>query len=160
MQCYSVFGVFQVPGGQAMSDTSLRRHARADAFGMLLSALCMLHCLLLPALVAYGIGGLVVGLDTEWTHLLLLAVVIPVSGVAFIGGWIRHRRVAVLALGIAGVALLALAAFVLHPYYGKTADVSVTTLGGALLIIGHWHNRDRSDLHEGRATDAPLAQEA
>lgn len=127
---------------------------------MLLSAACMLHCLLLPALVAYGVGGLFTGLDTEWTHIFLLAVVVPVSGIAFFGGWVRHRRAPVLALGVAGVALLAIAAFLLHPYYGKAADALVTTLGGALLVIAHWRNRDCSCPHEGHAHDAPLGQEA
>lgn len=127
---------------------------------MLLSAVCMLHCLLLPALAAFGIGSMVVGLDTEWTHIFLLAIVVPLSAVAFFGGWLRHRRVTVLALGITGVALLALAAFVLHPYYGKTADALVTTLGGAMLIVAHWHNRDDSRPPEGLTHEAPLGQEA
>ncbi len=127
---------------------------------MLLSAVCMLHCLLLPALVAYGVGGLVTGLDTEWTHLLLLAIVVPVSGVAFFGGWLRHRQPLVLVLGATGVALLALAAFVLHTHFGKTADVVVTTFGGALLIVAHWHNRDCDSPQERSADDAPLGQEA
>lgn len=139
---------------------SLRRHSRADAIGILLSAACMLHCLLLPVVVAYGVGGLVMGLDTEWTHVVMLAIVIPVSGLALVGGWVRHRRATVLALGVAGVALLALAAFVFHPYFGKTADALVTTLGGGLLAVAHWRNRDCSCPHERQMHAAPLGQEA
>ncbi len=139
---------------------SLRRHAKADAFGIVLSAVCMLHCLMLPALVAYGVGGLFVGLDTEWTHIFLLAIIVPLSGIAFIGGWIRHRRASVLALGVTGVVLLAIAAFVLHPFYGKTADVIVTTLGGAMLVVAHWRNRDRGVPKKGYVSPATLGQEA
>lgn len=127
---------------------------------MLLSAACMMHCLLLPVLVAYGIGGLLTGLDTDWTHVVMLAIVIPVSGLALVGGWLRHRRAPVLVLGVTGVALLALAAFVVHPFFGKAADALVTTLGGGLLAIAHWRNRDCSCPHEGHTHVAPLGQEA
>ncbi|MEL6447470.1 MAG: MerC domain-containing protein [Pseudomonadota bacterium] len=137
-----------------MAITLLQKHTRADALGVMLSAICMLHCLLLPVLIAFGVGGAVTGLDSEWTHIVLLTVVVPVSAVAFVGGWIRHRRIAVLALGTLGVALLALAAFVLHTHVGKTADAIVTTAGGAVLAIAHWRNRDCSCPHDGapRAT--------
>ena len=123
------------------------RHSRADVAGMLLSAVCMMHCLLLPALVAWGIGGAIAGYDSEWTHIVMLGFVLPVSGLALAGGWLRHRRVAVLALGVAGVVCLALAAFVVHPHLGATADALVTTLGGALLATAHWRNRDCSCPH-------------
>ncbi|MEO0615953.1 MAG: MerC domain-containing protein [Pseudomonadota bacterium] len=132
-----------------MAIALFQKHTRADALGMLLSAICMLHCLLLPALIVFGVGGALAGFDNEWTHIVLLTVVVPVSAIAFVGGWIRHRRVTVLALGTLGVALLALAAFVLHPYFGKTADALVTTAGGALLAVAHWRNRDCSCPHDG-----------
>ncbi|MEO0346195.1 MAG: MerC domain-containing protein [Pseudomonadota bacterium] len=137
-----------------MAITLLQRHTRADGLGMLLSAICMLHCLLLPVLIAFGVGGAVTGLDSEWTHIVLLTVVVPISAIAFVGGWLRHRRTAVLALGALGVALLALAAFVLHSHVGKTADAIVTTAGGAVLAFAHWRNRDCSCAHDGttRAT--------
>lgn len=136
---------------------SIPRHWRADAVGMLLSAACMLHCLLLPTVIGVGIGGTLAGLDTEWTHVVMLALVVPVSGLAFVGGWIRHRRVAVVVLGTAGVVLLALAAFVVHPYAGKVGDAMVTTLGGALLAVAHWRNRDCPCPHDETTHAAQVA---
>lgn len=117
----------------------------------------MLHCLLLPVLIAFGVGGALAGFDSEWTHMIMLGFVIPVSGIAFVGGWVRHRRASVLALGILGVALLALAAFVLHEHAGRIADAAVTTLGGAVLAIAHWRNRDCSCPHEGADRTATVS---
>ena len=158
MQCYIVLACFLPLGAPPVAITLFQKHIRADALGMLLSAICMLHCLLLPVLIAFGVGGAVTGFDSEWTHIVLLAVVVPVSAIAFVGGWIRHRRLAVLALGTLGVALLALAAFVLHPYFGKTADALVTTAGGALLAVAHWRNRDCSCPHGGTPQAAATGQ--
>lgn len=139
---------------------SLRQHSRADLIGMLLSFACMLHCLLLPGLIAVGIGGLLMDVDSEWTHVIMLAIVLPISGLALVGGWVRHRRANVVVLGLAGLVLLALAAFLVHDQFGRTADALVTTLGGALLALAHWRNRDCSCPHSGRklprSGDAPL----
>ena len=158
MQCYIVLTCFFPLGAPTVAISRSQAHTRADALGLLLSAICMLHCLLLPVLIAFGVGGAVTGLDSEWTHVVLLASVVPISAIAFVGGWIRHRRMQVLALGTLGVALLALAAFVLHPYFGKTADALVTTAGGALLAVAHWRNRDCSCSHGDSPRTAAAGQ--
>ncbi|MEL6869274.1 MAG: MerC domain-containing protein [Pseudomonadota bacterium] len=117
------------------------KHTRADIVGMLLSFICMLHCLLLPLIVVLGIAGERWLLNDEWAHIVMLGFVIPISGVALIGGWLRHRRMTVIALGLVGVVLLAVAALVLHDHAGVWADAAVTTIGGGLLAVAHWRNR-------------------
>lgn len=117
------------------------KHTRADIVGMLLSFICMLHCLLLPVIVVLGIAGEHWMLNDEWTHTIMLGLVIPISGVALAGGWLRHRSLFVLGLGVAGMTLLAIAALYLHDHVGPWSDAMVTTIGGGLLALAHWRNR-------------------
>ncbi|MEO0575866.1 MAG: MerC domain-containing protein [Pseudomonadota bacterium] len=117
------------------------QHTRADFVGMLLSFVCMLHCLLLPVIVVLGIAGEQWLANDEWTHMIMLGLVIPISGIALVGGWLRHRQLAVLGLGLAGMALLAFAALYLHDHVGAMSDAIVTTIGGGLLAVAHWRNR-------------------
>lgn len=98
--------------------------------------------MLLPVLLLFGLLGDHFFVSGDWTHIIMLAIVVPVSGLALYGGWTRHRRVDVLNLGLAGLALLAFAAFFAHDALGHTTDAVLTTLGGVLLAIAHWRNRD------------------
>lgn len=126
-----------------MSSIIPRRHSRIDLAGIMLSAVCMLHCMLLPVVVLAGVGAdMLWHADQDWTHQVMLALVIPISGLALAGGWVRHRRPRVLMMGIAGVALLAFAALYAHDHLGVAADALLTTMGGGLLAIAHWRNRD------------------
>lgn len=117
------------------------KHTRADLVGMLLSFVCMLHCLLLPVVVVLGIASEQWFVNDDWTHIIMLGIVIPISGIALIGGWLRHRRLVVLGLGITGIALLAVAALYMHDHVGVWADAIVTSLGGGILAVAHLRNR-------------------
>ena len=119
-----------------------RRHARMDRIGIILSVICMVHCALIPLALALGVVSHASGVVTEaWAHLIMLVVVIPVSGLALAGGWLRHRRNDVLGWGLLGMVLLALAATIIHEQWGFVADALVTTAGGGILMYAHWQNR-------------------
>ncbi len=136
-----------------MSVIAPRSHSRIDIAGMLLSAVCMLHCLLLPVVVVAGVGsGMLWAGDQDWTHQIMLGLVVPVSGIALAGGWVRHRRQRVLALGIVGIIILTYSAVFAHDQLGHTADALLTTLGGGLLALAHWRNRDCGCTHTAGAT--------
>ncbi|WP_333840509.1 MerC domain-containing protein [Novosphingobium sp.] len=102
--------------------------SRLDRFGVLLSGLCMIHCLAGLFLVGVlGLGGGVL-LNPEIHHIgLVLAIVI---GAATIGmGALRHGHRLPLILGIAGLALMTAAVLV-----GHGAAESVLTICGVLLV--------------------------
>lgn len=121
-----------------------KNHARIDTLGILLSAVCMLHCVSLTALLLSG-GAL----SSFWrggedlTHLVMLGAVVPVSVIALGGGWLRHRRADVAWLGIIGILTLALATLYAHDHYGASADAALSIAGGAALALAHWRNRQR-----------------
>jgi len=106
--------------------TALR--SRLDRFGVLLSGLCMIHCLAGLFLVGVlGLGGGVL-LNPEIHHIgLVMAIVI---GAATIGmGALRHGHRLQLALGVVGLALMTAAVL-----SGHGAAESVLTIGGVLLV--------------------------
>lgn len=118
---------------------SPHRH-RLDRLAVALSGLCLAHCLLLslatvaaPALVGFGFDG-------GWTHVALLAVVVPLSAVALPRGYREHRRNAVLWLGGIGITLLVLGATLGHHVYGPAADTALTMTGAIVLAVAHLLN--------------------
>jgi len=111
----------------------LRR--RFDRVGMLVSGLCALHCLSTLALVTtLGIGGSV--LLNPAIHRVGLAVAVIVGAAAIGLGVFRHRRPWPLAIGAAGLSLMALALAVPH----GPAEAVVTIAGVALVALAHWRN--------------------
>ncbi|HVZ29504.1 MAG TPA: MerC domain-containing protein [Asticcacaulis sp.] len=107
-----------------------RKSKWLDFASMSISGLCVVHCLLLPFLVA-ALPFLGIFSQNEIVHKVLILIAIPLSALALwrSGGW---RRTGITAPMAAGLLLLALAAFLaeLDPY---EAYLSVI---GALLVAG------------------------
>ena len=102
-----------------------------DLYAMACSALCIVHCLALPALVAF-IPAVALAADAEWLHVLFVIAAAPATL------WVVSRAVAagdsvlVIAGACIGLALLAFAAFVETPY-----ETTLTTAGAVLLLGVH-----------------------
>lgn len=111
-----------------MVDTLLQLRGRLDRVGMLLSGLCAVHCLAgLMLVTVMGLGGGVL-LDPS-IHRIGLAVALVVGGATIGLGAIRHGHKLPLALGSAGLALMALAL-----WSGHSAYESALTVGGVMLV--------------------------
>ncbi len=117
-----------------------------------LSALCMLHCLTVPAAVVLLPSLVSLPIADEHFHLALVFIVIPTSLIALCLGCRRHRHVRVLAWGVSGVAVLVFAATLGHDVFGSTAERVMTVIGASLVVIGHVMNfrlcRSEACLHE------------
>lgn len=102
-----------------------------------LSGLCLVHCLALSAaaVAAPAFAGL--AFDGGWTHVVMLAVVLPVSAVALPRGYRDHGHALVLWLGGAGLTLLVLGATLGHHVYGPAADTALTMAGAVILGAAH-----------------------
>jgi hypothetical protein len=116
---------------------------RRDALGMLVSLLCLVHCLVAPLLVAavpaLGLGFLAV----DGVHVAFAIAVLLAAVAALIPGYRRHHRASVLALGAAGVFAVTIGATVV----GGLAETAITALGSGLLISAHVFNLRHSRLH-------------
>jgi hypothetical protein len=117
--------------------------SRRDALGMLVSLLCLVHCLVAPLLVAavpaLGLGFLAV----DGIHVAFAIAVLLMAVIALIPGYRHHRRTSVLALGAAGVFAVAIGATVVD----GLAETAITALGSGLLIAAHVTNLRHSRLH-------------
>lgn len=114
---------------------------RLDQAAMCLSGACLVHCLALPVVMvlapwfSLGIFG------EQWFHLALVVLVLPISLVAFRLGYRQHGGRGMLLPGLSGLALVALAAVMEFAHLGShELAAGLTSLGGVLLIVGHWRN--------------------
>ena len=113
-----------------------------DGTAVALSALCLVHCLALPIIVA-GLPFLA-QFSEGHLHAQLLVVVLPVSVVALGLGFRRHHNTRIVSAGTIGMLTLIVGATVAHNQLGLTAD-RVFTVTGALVLAGaHYFNSIRS----------------
>ena len=108
---------------------------RLDRMGILLSALCALHCLAGILLVAgLGVGGEF--LFAPSIHRIGLALAIVIGGITLAIGIARHGDPSPLQIGALGLGLMIVALAV-----GHGASEAVLTIGGvSLLAWAHLRN--------------------
>lgn len=104
---------------------------------MLLSGLCLVHCLALPVLIAGS--PLLAQFGGGHFHLQMLAIVAPLSVLALAFGFRRHGSLRILFWGAFGLALLAAGA-IAHEQLGVAADRTLTVTGAVLLAVVHYLN--------------------
>jgi len=131
-----------------------------DLIGIGASALCLVHCLLLPAIVvAAPFLGLGVLLGEEF-HRLLLLVILPAGALGLVPGVSRHRHGGVLALGALGIVLLVVAALFAEPLLGEWGEKGLTLVGGVSMLAAHIRNRQLLSSDPGDVIDAPVGEPA
>lgn len=119
----------------AMRRTLLAIRTRLDGAGILLSGLCVLHCLIGAVLVGIlGLGG--GALLSPAIHRVGLALALAVGLVSLGFGVMRHGRVGPLVLGGTGLALMAAAILVGH----GLPEAVLTVLGVSLVAFAHIRN--------------------
>ena len=119
-------------------DNSSRQKAILDKVAVGLSGLCLLHCLLLPFVVA--VLPFLGQFGNNHFHAELLLFVVPVSVIALGVGYRRHHRVAVLVFGAVGLIILAVGGTYVHDAYGEMADRAMTVTGSLILAFTHFKN--------------------
>jgi hypothetical protein len=119
-------------------DNESAKRSLLDQLAVALSGLCLLHCLLLPFVVA--VLPFLGQFSDDHLHAEMLIVVIPVSVVALALGYRRHRHTGVVVAGIAGIAVLTIGGTVAHSAYGLLADRALTVVGSITLAFTHYRN--------------------
>lgn len=113
-----------------------------DGAAVGLSALCLVHCLALPLLVA-GLPFLAQFAEGH-LHAQMLVIVLPLSTMALGLGYRHHRRFGIIIAGVAGMAMLVVGATVAHFQLGLTADRLFTIVGALILATAHFYNSVRT----------------
>ncbi|MCA1777972.1 MAG: MerC domain-containing protein [Xanthomonadaceae bacterium] len=112
-----------------------------DRLGIGISGFCLLQCLALPLTMLFAPTVSVGFFNHEIFHLVLLAVIVPVSLLAFALGFFRHRNARMWIPAGIGFALLVLAAILEQRHVlGQGWIAAVTSAGGLGLIMGHLLN--------------------
>jgi hypothetical protein len=115
--------------------------AKADALGICLSALCMIHCLAFPVIIAFAPAALKALPGDDATH-RTLAIGIGLAGsLAFRSGYKVHGKRWILALFLLGMALVSAAAIIGEPALPALGEAAITVCGSVLLVTAHWCNR-------------------
>ncbi|MDE1918020.1 MAG: MerC domain-containing protein [Sphingomonadales bacterium] len=118
-----------------MSNPILLIRDRLDRMGVLLSALCAVHCVSGVVLVAFlGISGGAL-LDPR-IHEFGLVAAVMIGALGLGSGALRHGRRGPLMLGGAGLTLMACGLLVHH----GMAEVALTVAGVTLLAAAHIGN--------------------
>ena len=111
-----------------------------DTAAIVLSGVCMLHCLALPiALTILPIVNVTL-LDESTFHLIMMAVILPISVIALTIGCRQHKDKLTLVLGSVGLGILTITAIFGHDLLGLTGERIVTSIGGLILAAAHIQN--------------------
>lgn len=118
--------------------------ARLDRAGIVLSGLCVAHCILSILIVSVlGIGGEF--LFAPEFHRIGLALALVIAAVAIGWGALQHRKAAPFVVAMMGLTFMGGALAVPHGMH----EVVLTVIGVTLVSIGHILNM-RSHLPESR----------
>lgn len=109
-----------------------------DKTAVVLSGLCLVHCLALPVVLA--LLPFLNELVSDHLHAQMLLLVVPVSVFAFAVGFRRHHSRYVMGAGALGLAVLIVGGTVAHSRYGLAADRTLTIAGSLLLAVAHFYN--------------------
>ncbi|HXH15720.1 MAG TPA: MerC domain-containing protein [Sphingomonas sp.] len=112
-----------------------------DGFAMCASAVCMVHCLAVPVLLA-ALPALATWFHPgEYFHWAILAFAVPTSALALIGGWRLHRAVVPVVFGALGLILMTLGVV----FAAREAIETALSVSGSLSLafahIANWHHR-------------------
>ncbi len=121
----------------ALQDRLSGTRSLADQLGIWASALCVVHCVLTPALLSFS-AVLAHWLPGEETTHRALALLVALFGtVALLRGFRTHRRTVVLFLMTGGLCCIAGAAWLGDWLPSHAYEVGITFAGSALMITAH-----------------------
>lgn len=112
----------------------------SDKTAISLSALCLVHCLLVPSFLVFLSGYISLSYNNELIHYAILFIAIPVSIYALITGVKNHNSYTYLYVGLLGILTLILAVTLGVQMWGEAAEKILTTVGALLVAISHFKN--------------------
>ncbi|CAI3969099.1 MAG: MerC domain-containing protein [Pseudomonadota bacterium] len=118
----------------------------SDKLAMLLSSLCVIHCLLTPILLISipALAGVSI-LNDETFHQILLFFVLPIGVFALSLGYLHHKNKWVVFAGVFGLTLLSSPLLVEwiglgHEVLGEYGEVTITVIASFIIVGAHLIN--------------------
>jgi hypothetical protein len=112
-----------------------------DRWGIFLSSLCAIHCLVTPILLLAlpVLGGY---FENQMVHIIMALFVVPVGAFAFWSGYKHHKKMYLLVLGFVGLSLVGGAPLVHDFFHIELMREDLMTIFGSTILIGaHLLNR-------------------
>lgn len=114
---------------------------KLDRFGMILSVICLIHCLLTPVLLVSLPILARYYLAHPLFHLIIALLILPVGLVAFYSGYRHHRNSWVLVWGLPGLFIISFIPYFVHELHFVIPEAFVMTVGSLMMLSAHWINR-------------------
>lgn len=114
---------------------------RTDKLAIVLSSMCVLHCLLTPILLIAipSLAGVAM-LNDETFHRLMLFFVVPSGVLALAIGYSHHQKGWLAMSGLIGLVVLSSPLWLGHEYLGEAGEVVVSVIGSAIIVAVHTVN--------------------
>lgn len=113
-----------------------------DRLAIVLSAICVVHCLAVP-IVLLAMPGVLAGDDHgDLTHMIIFAIALPLSTLGMWYGYQTHHKARYALCALFGILGLA-AGLTLH---GMVYEVYVTIFASLILALAHLGNRNATRL--------------
>jgi hypothetical protein len=113
---------------------------RADGVGIVVSAVCFVHCILTPVVLSLSAVSAHYLPSEERVHRILAVCVAAIGAFAIITGYRKHRRSRVLLLMSSGLLVIFGGAYWGDRLPSHSAEVLVTMMGSCLMIYAHLIN--------------------
>lgn len=104
------------------------------------SAICAIHCALLPIILATVPALSHISAENHAFHIALVFVIVPMSLLAGFLGCSKHKDKWVLTGIASGLILLVLTALFGHDLVSELGEKVFTVIASALLALSHWRN--------------------
>lgn len=111
-----------------------------DRVAIALSTICIVHCLVMPVVLALvPVATLTFGGDAHF-HALMLWFVVPTSVLGLGFGYRVHQRAGLVLLGAVAIAALVAAALYGHGAWDAATETLVNVAASVALAAAHWRN--------------------
>lgn len=109
-----------------------------DKVGILISSLCLIHCLLLPVLIiAFPTVASFLNLTEDRSHMFMILFLVPAAGFAIYSGYRMHGERSPMKWLFSGVALVVFGTFFVHDFLSHEWEYLFVILGSIALVRGH-----------------------
>lgn len=112
-----------------------------DRFGVLVSSLCVVHCILLPlVIIAFPTVTTALNLSEDVTHISLLLFLLPATVFAIYSGFKVHKQKAPLVYLGVGLFFVIVGTLFVHDWLSHQWEPFIVILGSICLVRGHLLN--------------------
>lgn len=120
-----------------MSSKSISSSNFWDQFGISLSTVCAIHCLLVPVIVVFLPLTALTVFITDWLHPIFILLMIPSI---YFAAKRSHYDKKIVRFLVSGLALVTVGWFFYAIWHLEAVEIALTITGSILLIRGHWLN--------------------